>query len=131
MQAFTAFGVFLMRQSYLSVPNELSEAARIDGLSEFGIYRKVMLPLSKSAIATLIIFSFVNVWNDYMGPMIYLNSTELKTIQLGLRMFITQYSADYNLIMAAALISLIPVGVLFLSMQRFFIEGVATSGLKG
>ena len=68
-----------------------------------------MLPLSKSAIATLIIFSFVNVWNDYMGPMIYLNSTELKTIQLGLRMFITQYSADYNLIMAAALISLIPV----------------------
>lgn len=131
MQAFTAFGVFLMRQSYLSIPNELSEAARIDGLSEFGIYRKIMLPLSKSAIATLIIFSFVNVWNDYMGPMIYLNSTELKTIQLGLRMFITQYSADYNLIMAAALISLIPVGVLFLSMQRFFIEGVATSGLKG
>lgn len=131
MQAFTAFGVFLMRQSYLSIPNELSEAARIDGLSEFGIYRKIMLPLSKSAIATLIIFSFVNVWNDYMGPMIYLNSTELKTIKLGLRMFITQYSADYNLIMAAALISLIPVGVLFLSMQRFFIEGVATSGLKG
>ena len=105
--------------------------ARIDGLSEFGIYSRIMLPLSKSAIATLIIFSFVNVWNDYMGPMIYLNSTELKTIQLGLRMFITQYSADYNLIMAAALISLIPVGALFLSMQRFFIEGVATSGLKG
>lgn len=131
MQAFTAFGVFLMRQSYLSIPNELSEAARIDGLSEFGIYARIMLPLSKSAMATLIIFSFVNVWNDYMGPMIYLNSTELKTIQLGLRMFITQYSADYNLIMAAALISLIPVGALFLSMQRFFIEGVATSGLKG
>ncbi|MEG0355554.1 MAG: carbohydrate ABC transporter permease [Hungatella sp.] len=131
MQAFTAFGVFLIRQSYLGIPRELSEAARIDGLSEFGIYRKIMLPLSKPAIATLIIFSFVNVWNDYMGPMIYLNSNELKTIQLGLRMFITQYSADYNLIMAAALISLIPVGVLFLSMQKFFIEGVATSGIKG
>lgn len=131
MQAFTAFGVFLIRQAYLGVPKELSEAARIDGLSEFGIYSKIMLPLSKPAIATLIIFSFVNVWNDYMGPMIYLNSSELKTIQLGLRMFITQYSADYNLIMAAALISLIPVGALFLSMQRFFIEGVATSGLKG
>lgn len=131
MQAFTAFGVFLIRQSYLGVPQELSEAARIDGLSEFGIYRRIMLPLSKPALATLTIFSFVNVWNDYMGPMIYLNSNELKTIQLGLRMFITQYSADYNLIMAAALISLIPVGVLFLSMQRFFIEGVATSGLKG
>lgn len=131
MQAFTAFGVFLIRQAYLGIPKELSEAARIDGLSEFGIYRNIMFPLSKPAIATLIIFSFVNVWNDYMGPMIYLNSNRLKTIQLGLRMFITQYSADYNLIMAAALISLIPVGVLFLSMQRFFIEGVATSGLKG
>lgn len=131
MQAFTAFGVFLIRQSYLGIPQELSEAARIDGLNEFGIYSKIMFPLSKPAIATLTIFSFVNVWNDYMGPMIYLNSNELKTIQLGLRMFITQYSADYNLIMAAALVSLIPVGVLFLSMQRFFIEGVATSGLKG
>ena len=131
MQAFTAFGVFLIRQAYLGIPKELSEAARIDGLNEFGIYRKVLLPLSKPAVATLIIFSFVNVWNDYMGPMIYLNSNELKTIQLGLRMFITQYSADYNLIMAAALLSLIPVCVLFLSMQRFFIEGVATSGLKG
>lgn len=131
MQAFTAFGVFLMRQCYLGIPKELSEAARIDGLSEFGIYAKIMLPLSKPSIATLIIFTFVNTWNDYMGPMIYLNSNELKTIQLGLRMFITQYSADYNLIMAAALVSLIPVGVLFLSMQRFFIEGVASSGIKG
>lgn len=131
MQAFLAFGVFLIRQSYLGIPKELSEAARIDGLNEFGIYRRIMLPLSKPALATLVIFSFVNTWNDYMGPMIYLNSNELKTIQLGLRMFITQYSADYNLIMAAALISLIPVGILFLSMQRFFIEGVATSGLKG
>lgn len=131
MQAFTAFGVFLIRQAYLGIPQELSEAARIDGLNEFGIYSKIMLPLSKPAIATLTIFSFVTVWNDYMGPMIYINSNELKTIQLGLRMFITQYSADYNLIMAAALVSLVPVGVLFLSMQRFFIEGVATSGLKG
>ena len=131
MQAFTAFGVFLMRQCYLGIPKELSEAARIDGLSEFGIYAKIMLPLSKPSIATLIIFTFVNTWNGYMGPMIYLNSNELKTIQLGLRMFITQYSADYNLIMAAALVSLIPVGVLFLSMQRFFIEGVASSGIKG
>lgn len=131
MQAFTAFGVFLMRQSYLGVPAELSEAAKIDGLSHYGIYAKIMLPLSKPVMATLTIFSFVTVWNDYMGPMIYINSTELKTIQLGLRMFITQYSADYNLSMAASLVSLIPVGILFLCMQRFFIEGIATSGLKG
>ncbi|WP_069999388.1 carbohydrate ABC transporter permease [Cellulosilyticum sp. I15G10I2] len=131
LQAFTAFGVFLMRQFYLSIPNELSESARIDGLNEYGIYWRIILPLSKPAIATLTIFSFVTVWNDYMGPMIYLNSTEMKTIQLGLRMFITQYSADYNLIMAAALVSLVPVFILFLFMQRFFIEGIATSGLKG
>ena len=128
MQAFTAFGVFLMRQSYLSIPNELSEAARIDGLNEYGIYARIILPLSKPVIATLVIFSFVNVWNDYM---IYINSTELKTIQLGLRMFISQYSADYNLIMASALVPIVPVGILFLAMQRFFIEGIATSGLKG
>lgn len=131
LQAFTAFGVFLMRQFYLSIPNELSESARIDGLSEYGIYWRIILPLSKPAIATLIIFTFVSTWNDYMGPMIYLNSTHLKTIQLGLRMFITQYSADYNLIMAAALVSLLPVLIIFLFMQRFFIEGIATSGIKG
>jgi multiple sugar transport system permease protein len=131
LQAFTAFGVFLMRQFYLSIPRDLSESARIDGLSEYGIYRRIMLPLSKPALATLTIFTFVSVWNDYMGPMIYLNSTDKKTIQLGLRMFITQYSADYNLIMAAALVTLIPVLIVFLFMQRFFIEGIATSGLKG
>ena len=131
LQAFTAFGVFLMRQFYFSIPNELSESARIDGLSEYGIYWRIILPLSKPALATLTIFTFVTTWNDYMGPMIYLNSTEMKTIQLGLRMFITQYSADYNLIMAAALVSLVPIFIVFMFMQRFFIEGIATSGLKG
>jgi multiple sugar transport system permease protein len=131
LQAFTAFGVFLMRQFYFGIPNELSESARIDGLNEYSIYWRIILPLSKPALATLTIFTFVATWNDYMGPMIYLNSTELKTIQLGLRMFITQYSADYNLIMAAALVSIIPIFVVFIFMQRFFIEGIATSGIKG
>lgn len=130
MQSFTAFGVFLIRQFYMGIPNELIEAARIDGLSEYGIYAKIMLPLSKPALSTLIISSFVMVWNDFMGPLIYLNSDNLKTLQLGLRMFITQYSADYNLIMAASVISLIPVFILFISLQKFFVEGVATSGLK-
>lgn len=131
MQAFTAFGVFLIRQYYLSIPKELSEAARIDGLSEFGIYRRIMLPLAKPALATLVIFSFVGVWNDYMGPMIYLNSTEKKTIQLGLKMFVGQYTADYNLIMAASLVSLIPVVLVFILMQRHFVEGIASTGIKG
>lgn len=131
LQSFVAFGVFLIRQFYISIPDELLEAARIDGLSEYGIYFRIVLPLTKPALAALTIFSFVNVWNDFMGPMIYFNSNKLKTIQLGIRMFIGQYSAEYGLIMAASVVSLIPVIVVFLAFQRFFIEGVATSGLKG
>ena len=131
LQSFSAFGVFLMRQFYLGIPNELSEAARIDGLSEYGIWARIMLPLAKPAIATLCIFTFVNTWNDYMGPMIYLTTDVKKTIQVGLRRFIQAYSADYNLIMAASLCSLVPVTVIFLFLQRYFIEGIATTGLKG
>ena len=131
LQAFSAFGVFLMRQFFISIPNDLIDAARIDGLSEYGIYFRIMLPLSKPALATLTIFTAVFVWNDFMGPLIYLNSQSLKTIQLGLRMFILQYSANYALIMAASLVSLIPVVALFLAFQRFFVEGVASTGIKG
>ncbi|MDO1582865.1 carbohydrate ABC transporter permease [Rhizobium oryzicola] len=131
LQAFTAFGVFLMRQFYMSIPNELCEAARIDGMNEYQIWAKIMLPLSKPALSTLTIFTFVTTWNDFLGPMIYLTKTELKTIQIGLRMFISQYSAEYGLIMAASVVALIPVLIVFLSLQRFFVEGVASSGLKG
>jgi len=131
LQSFTAFGVFLMRQFYMGIPNDLSEAARIDGLSEYGIWARIILPLAKPAIATLCIFTFVNTWNDYMGPMIYLTTDIRKTIQVGLRRFIQAYSADYNLIMAASLCSLLPVTVVFLFLQRYFIEGIATTGMKG
>ena len=111
LHAFSAFGVFLMRQFFLSIPK--------------------VLPLAKPGIATLTIFTFVNVWNDFMGPLIYLNSTELKTIQLGIRMFISQYAADYALIMAASVCALIPVVIIFIACQKFFVEGVAASGIKG
>jgi multiple sugar transport system permease protein len=131
LQAFTAFGVFLMRQFYMSIPTELCEAARIDGMNEYQIWARIMLPLSKPALSTLVIFTFVTTWNDFLGPMIYLTRTELKTIQIGLRMFISQYSAEYGLIMAASVVALIPVLIVFLSLQRFFVEGVASSGLKG
>ena len=131
LQAFTAFGVFLMRQFYMSIPTELCEAARIDGMNEYQIWAKIMLPLSKPALSTLTIFTFVTTWNDFLGPMIYLTKTELKTIQIGMRMFISQYSAEYGLIMAASVVALIPVLIVFLSLQRFFVEGVASSGLKG
>jgi multiple sugar transport system permease protein len=131
LQAFTAFGVFLMRQFYMSIPDELCEAARIDGMSEYGIWWRIMLPLSMPALSTLTIFTFVNTWNDFLGPLIYLTKTELKTIQIGIRMFVTQYTQEYGLIMAASVVSLIPVLIVFLALQRFFVEGIASTGLKG
>ena len=131
LQAFSAFGVFMMKQFYEGIPDELCEAARIDGMSEYGIYFKIMLPLSKPALSTLTIFTFVNTWNDYLGPLIYLRSESKKTIQLGLKMFISQYSSDYGLIMAGSVLSLIPLIVVFLIFQKYFVEGVAATGIKG
>jgi multiple sugar transport system permease protein len=131
LQAFGAFGVFLMKQFYESIPEELSEAARIDGLSEYGIWRRIMLPLSMPAIASLSLLTFVNTWNDYLGPLIYLRDPEVRTIQLGLRRFIDAYNAEYALIMTGSVLSVLPIAIVFLIGQRYFIEGVATTGLKG
>lgn len=131
LQAFSAFGVFMMKQFYEGIPTELCEAARIDGMTEYGIYAKIMLPLAKPALSTLTIFTFVNTWNDFLGPYIYLTRDNLKTIQLGLRSFIGQYSSEYGLIMAGSVVTMIPVLAVFLSLQKYFVEGVASSGLKG
>jgi multiple sugar transport system permease protein len=131
IQSFSPFGVFLLRQFFMSIPEELSESARIDGLSEFGIYRRIILPLAKPALTSLAIFQFVFVWNDFLGPLIYLTSDKNKTIQLGIRKFITQYGVEYGLIMAAAVCALIPVLVIYALFQKYFIQGVATTGLKG
>jgi len=131
LQAFSAFGVFMMRQFYGGIPDELCEAARIDGMTEYQIYYRIMLPLSKPALSTLTIFTFVSTWNDYLGPLIYLKSESKKTIQLGLKMFISQYSSDYGLIMAGSVLSLIPVLTVFLIMQKHFVEGIASTGIKG
>ena len=131
MVPFSAFGVFMMKQFYEGIPDDLCEAARIDGMSEYRIYASIMLPLSKPALSTLTIFTFVATWNDYLGPLIYLKSQEKKTIQLGLKMFISQYSSDYGLIMAGSVLSLIPVLIVFLVLQKYFVEGVASTGLKG
>ena len=120
-----------MKQFYEGVPSELCEAARIDGLTEYGIWFRVMLPLSKPALSTLTIFTFVSTWNDFLGPLIYLTRDEVKTIQIGLRMFIRQYSAEYGLIMAASVIALIPVLIIFLALQKYFVQGVAATGIKG
>ena len=125
------FGVFMMRQFYQGIPDELCEAARIDGMNEYQIWYKIMLPLSKPALSTLTIFTFVSTWNDFLGPMIYLKTEAKKTLQIGLRMFISQYSSEYGLIMAASVLSLIPVLVVFLSLQKYFVEGIAATGVKG
>ncbi|MBF4550327.1 sugar ABC transporter ATP-binding protein [Pseudoclavibacter sp. RFBJ3] len=132
LQAFGAFGVFLMKQFYESIPMELSEAARLDGLSEYGIWRRIMLPLSIPAIASLSLLTFVNTWNDYLGPLIYLRDPSLWTMQLGLKNFVSSlYDVDYGVLFAGLTISVIPIAIVFLLGQRYFVEGVATSGLKG
>lgn len=131
LQAFSAFGVFMMRQFYQGIPDELCEAARIDGMSEYQIYGKIMLPLAKPALSTLTIFTFVNTWNDFLGPLIYLKTESKKTLQIGLRMFIGQNSSEYGLIMAASVLSLIPVLIVFLALQKYFVEGIAATGVKG
>lgn len=131
IQAFNPMGVFLMKQFFDGIPNELREAARIDGLNEFGIYSKIIMPLSKSVIGTLVILTSVSVWNDFLAPLIYINSRELYTIQLGLRNMISEFTAEYGPIMAASVISIIPILIVFLCFQSFFEQSLASSGVKG
>ena len=131
LQAFGAFGVFLMKQFYESIPDELLDAARIDGMSEYGIWRRIMLPLSVPALASLSLLTFVTTWNDYLGPLLYLRDHSIWTIQIGLKSFVTQYNAEYALIMTGSVLSVFPIAVIFLLGQRYFVEGIATTGLKG
>ena len=131
LQAFGAFGVFLMKQFFDTIPDALVEAARIDGLTEFGIYRRIMLPLSIPAVASLSLLMFVTTWNDYLGPLLYLRDHKLWTIQVGLQHFVGQYNTDFALIMTGAVISVLPVAIIFGLGQRYFVEGIATTGLKG
>jgi multiple sugar transport system permease protein len=131
IQAFSTFGVFLLRQFFLGIPEEISESVRIDGCSEIMILIRIIMPLARPAIATLIIFTFVNVWNDYLGPLIYISSDHLKTIQLGIRFFQQAQDTENSLIMAATVMGLFPIILLYLTCQKQFVEGIATTGLKG
>ena len=131
MNLFSAFGVFLLRQFMLGIPMELSEAARIDGCGELKIYSQIIMPMCKPGLAILVVFTFNFMWNDYMGPMIYLNTDKLKTIQIGLAAFRTEYGAEYGLIMAGTVCSLLPMVLIYCVAQKYLIEGIAFSGLKG
>ncbi|ALC24882.1 carbohydrate ABC transporter permease [Streptomyces pristinaespiralis] len=130
--ATDAFFVFLMLQFMRNLPRELDEAARLDGCGHLRIYWSIVLPLCRPALITSAIFTFINAWNDFMGPLIYLNEPEKYTVSLGLKMFIDQDAvADYGGMIAMSLVALLPVLAFFLAFQRYLIDGMATSGLKG
>jgi multiple sugar transport system permease protein len=128
---FTGFGTFLFKQYFLTISDSLLEAARIDGAGEFYIYSRIMLPLAKPAIAVQMIFSFRYFWNDFFVPMIYITEKSLKTLPLGMADFVTEYFTYYGPQMAACVISILPVMLIFLFAQRYIVQGIATGGVKG
>lgn len=126
-----AFGIFFMRQNIVSIPDELMDAARIDGCSEFRIYWQIILPLSKSAMAALAIFAFKNAWADFIWPLLITNDINLYTMELGLGMFQHRFTVDYGAITAASLVSILPIITFFIIFRRQIIEGVTLTGIKG
>jgi multiple sugar transport system permease protein len=127
---FTAFGTFMLRQFFSTIPEELSESAKIDGANHFMVFWKIVLPLSFSAISALVIFQFVGSWNDYEAPLVYIRSRDLATIPLGLSFFRDENATSYGAIMAASVCSLFPIFAVFLTFQKQFVAGIATSGMK-
>ncbi len=126
-----AFGTFLLRQFFLAIPRELADAARVDGANPWQIYRRIYLPLAKPALATLAIFTFMWTWNDFINPIIYLRDVSSFTLTAGLSLFQGQYVGKWPLLMAGALVSVIPMIILFVIAQRQFVRGIAMSGIKG
>ncbi|MCD6290433.1 MAG: carbohydrate ABC transporter permease [Anaerolineae bacterium] len=128
----SAYFIFLLRQFFLTIPPELADAAKIDGCGYFGTYSRIYLPLSKPALATMVIFTFMWNWNDFMNPLIYLSSSEKWTLTLGLSRFTGMYGMTaWNLLMAASLVTILPCVVLFFFAQRYFIQGIVITGVKG
>jgi multiple sugar transport system permease protein len=128
----SAFNIFLLRQFFLTIPNDLSEAARIDGCSEVGIFVRVILPLARPALVVVSLFAFMGAWNDFLGPLIYLQRPEQFTLALGLANFQSQHGGTpWHHLMAASVLVVAPIIVLFFLAQRTFIEGIATTGMKG
>lgn len=125
------FNIFLLRQFYLTIPRDFDEAAFVDGASYFRIYRSIIFPLSRSAIIVVALFCFLASWNDFMGPLIYLKSEDLFTLALGLQMFQGTYTAQWDLLMAASAVVVLPCVVVFLVGQKYFLEGITLTGLKG
>lgn len=127
----SAFGIFLLRQYFMTIPQELNDAAKIDGCSHFGIYWRIMMPLSKAVLATLALLAFMGSWNDLLGPIIYLYRDQLFTLPLALTRFRGQYYTQWAYMMSGATVSLVPILLVFLFTQQYFVRGVVLSGLKG
>jgi multiple sugar transport system permease protein len=130
MQTFSAFGIFLLRQFFIGLPNELREAAKIDGADELRIFGMIMLPQAAPGIATLAIFTFIGQWNDYISPLVYINSEIKFTLQLGLRYFANNYTMQYGLTMAGTMCSIFPLILIYLIFERQITQGIAFTGLK-
>ena len=128
----SAFGTFLLRQFFLTIPTELEDAARIDGAGYFGTYFRIILPLSKPALATLGVFVFLFFWNDFLWPLIVINTDELRTLPVGLAVISRGYfGTDWSALMAGTVISLLPILIIFFMAQRYFVQGITLTGLKG
>jgi multiple sugar transport system permease protein len=125
------FNVFLLRQFFRTIPADLTDAARIDGAGELRIYGQVVLPLAGPALAVVAIFTFINTWNDFLGPLIYLSSQDKYTIALGLATFKGLYATQWNYLMAASTVMVVPIIVLFFLTQRYFVQGIVMTGSKG
>ncbi|WP_410513507.1 carbohydrate ABC transporter permease [Paenibacillus sp. BR2-3] len=127
---FSAYGTFLLRQHMIGIPNSLLEAAYIDGASYFQVFRKVILPLSKPVLATLLIFSFMSSWNNFLWPLIITSDTDLMTLPLGLSRLQGRWATEWNVLMAGNVISFIPIFIVYLFAQKHFIKGITMSGIK-
>jgi multiple sugar transport system permease protein len=126
-----AFYIFLLRQFFLTIPRDLSEAAKVDGASELNIFWRVIMPLATPALATVTLFTFLGAWGDFLGPLIYLNSESNYTVSLGLSMFHSQYGSHWGEMMAVTTVMTLPIVVLFFFTQRTFIQGITLTGIKG
>jgi multiple sugar transport system permease protein len=126
----SAFGTFLLRQFFLTIPRDLEDAAAIDGCSRFGVLWRIILPLSRPALATLAIFTFMGVFNDFLWALIVISSEDLKTVQLGLAIFRDRYQTDWGQLMAASVTATVPILLVFFFAQKYFIRGITLSGLK-
>jgi multiple sugar transport system permease protein len=130
-QAFTAFGVFLLRQFFLGIPRELEEAARIDGANRFTVFRRIVVPLSGPALASLAVFAFTYHWNNLLWPLVISNSDATTPVVVGLQKFQGQFGTQWNLLMAAALITTVPVLLVYTAAQRWFVQGITMGGFGG